>query len=222
MLKQIIDYLALYFLFSTPYPYLVILAVLSLFFTWCAIFVKFKNSEFSVFLYILLMIIFILSASMIGLKWNETDDQRLDGQQRVVKNISRNGFLLDTGERIIPAGVEMPNRGFLRVLRIKVEELIDNKPITLNYSDRMGGYTMTTASGKDISEFLIENGYARPSKASSDYLYELASKSGNNVWLEAPPAPMRTPFCLAFKIYICYIALFVVVSIGSYIIAEWN
>lgn len=204
MLSKLLTIVSLFFAFKTPYPYILILGVLGVFFVWCGIFVKIKNGIVGWILYTFALGALIMGIAEVNKRWQGADDARLDSKTVCVLGINRNGFLLDTGERIVPAGVAMPTRRHLRELVDHAMSFIGENPVKLTWDDEMGGYLMTVKN-RDISQFLIVNGYAKPNENASIMLHDLAESAKQKrlgVWSRPLLMEPQAPWWLALKCYV--------------------
>lgn len=204
MLSKLLLFVSLFFALKTPYPYILILGVLGVFFVWCGIFIKVKNGIVGWILYIFVLGALVMGVAEVHTNWRGADDARLDEKTVCVLGINRNGFLLDTGERIVPAGITMPARRHLRELVNCTMSFIGDNSVKLTWDNEMGGYLMTVRDS-DISQFLVVHGYAKPNENASLTLHDLAESARQKklgVWSRPLLMKPQAPWWLALKCYI--------------------
>lgn len=195
MIQTILNYYMLFKAFQTPYPYYAILALLLLIFVFCGVFLRVKNGWLGVFL-------LVLTLAGIGFGFFLIDPPSVtrpgldeDTNQVRVVFVNRKGIHLSTGDTIFPAGVafvERPFRHYRSMVRA-INDIVDNSPVTIEWSEEMNGYTITTASGVDVGRYLVSNGLAKTSSLASDELRvaeRLAKYKRDGVWqLEVKARP---------------------------------
>lgn len=172
MVQTLLNYWILFQALKTPYPYYGILAILLLVFVFCAIFLKIKNGAFGMFILTCTIVGIVFGFFLITPQKARIPDISPDNNVHRVVFITRQGLHLSTGDVIVPAGIAFVTKP-LRHYRQMVKELrtvINNDPVTLEWSDEMNGYTVTTASGVDIGMDLVSKGLATTSSLASDEL----------------------------------------------------
>ena len=196
MLSKLLTILSFAFVFSTPYPYMLMFGITVIIFAWCGAFITIKNGVIGHLVFMAAVGALITGMIELNQNWNGSEDLHLDNKEVHVVGINKNGFLLNTGERVIPAGILMPRLRHLRELTDRVIPMLEEKRVKLTWDDGMHGYRMQVGD-KDISEFLVINGLAKPSEDAVIELHELAETAKKNklgVWnrtvLKQPSAPL--------------------------------
>lgn len=198
MLSKLLTILSFAFVFSTPYPYMLMFGITVIIFAWCGAFLKIKNGAIGYLVFTAAVGALVTGMIELSQHWNCSDGTHLDNKTVYVLGINRNGFLLNSGERIIPAGIVMPKLRHLRELTNRVMPMLEDVQVKLTWDDEMNGYRML-ADDKDMSEFLVVNGLAKPNEDATLELHELAEtakKDRLGVWsrpfLMEPRSPLWT------------------------------
>lgn len=221
MLSKLLTILSFAFVFSTPYPYMLMLGIPVIIFAWCGAFLKIKNGIAGYLLFTAAVGALLTGMIELNQHWDGSEDMHLDNKTVHVLSINRNGFLLNSGERVVPAGISMPHLRHLRALTDRVMPMLEGARVKLTWNDEMHGYCMVV-DDKDMSEFLVINGLAKPNEDATLELHELAKtakKDRLGVWSTPFLMKPRTPLFTAAAYYV-YNLLFWLLFVG--IILYWT
>ena len=204
MTQTLLNYWMLFMALQTPYPYYGILAILLLIFVFCAIFLKIKNGAFGIFILLCTIVGLVFGFFLVEPIGTTTPDIQPDNNTHRVAFITKRGIHLTTGDIIVPAGVTFvtkPMRQYRKMLQ-ELRNVINNDPVTLEWSEEMNGYTVKTSSGVDVGLHMVSKGLATTSSLASDELRNAERAAKHDlcgVWqIEARGTPSVTWYIFPF------------------------
>ena len=147
-----------------PYLYLVLMSAALFILLYSVMFIKVKNGRVGWTAFLLSVGVLLLG---IGCLVTEEpvlpENEELNGASALVERISPKGLTLDTGDTVVPAGVQFltrRNKQYREMVR-ELETVINNKPVTLDKKSIPEGYLICAYDGTDLAEHLLGKGLAR-------------------------------------------------------------
>lgn len=176
MFEKLVNYVLLWFAFQTPYPYIAMIGAVLLLLLFLGIFFKIQNGPAGYILFWSLVFSLAYAIGFVYREFNPPADTSLDNKTFIVQSVSASrGLKLDNREWILPAGVKglsRRDRGY-REAASALARVINNRPVTLEWVQRMNGYRILTEANTDIGSFLISQGMAKTGENASDELCRL-------------------------------------------------
>ena len=190
-----------------PYLYLVLMSAALFILLYSVMFIKVKNGRVGWTAFLLSVGVLLLG---IGCLVTEEpvlpENEELNGASALVERISPKGLTLDTGDTVVPAGVQFltrRNKQYREMVR-ELETVINNKPVTLDKKSIPEGYLICAYDGTDLAEHLLGKGLARAGAGASDRQRRLqfeAQESRVGIWKQAWQGRTSSPFMTAFRAF---------------------
>lgn len=198
-----------------PYLYLVLMSAALFILLYSVMFIKVKNGRVGWTAFLLSVGVLLLG---IGCLVTEEpvlpENEELNGASALVERISPKGLTLDTGDTVVPAGVQFltrRNKQYREMVR-ELETVINNKPVTLDKMSIPEGYLICAYDGTDLAEHLLKKGLATTGANASDRQRRLemeAQSSGAGVWREVWGQKPRHPCLTALFAFVYGIGILV-------------
>lgn len=225
MLEFIRNLIFVFTAFSTPYPYLLILAVCIWFLLFFVAFAEIKNGFVGWISAGLCLSILLIGVVVVGEPVFTPKGTDLDGRKCQVEAVSRHGLHLESGETILPAGITLGDRLWVcRQAMREMDLLIGGRPVRLDHNSRLHGYEVYTADGVNIAHHLLSAGLAFTDQYASDEMCGLESEARKRragywstpVFAQAHPADSDRRFLLGV-FTMCGMAFLVLSTASLYV-----
>lgn len=193
---RLIDYITLFTLFRTPYPYIAIIVIFLMVLLALGLFMKIQNGMFGklFFFGILISCLYTITSLM---SWDKPGGgPELDDKEVSVIGCTDKGVRIETGEIITPAGIRIPARirRYYCDPKPKMREVINNSKVKLEWSQAMEGYRVICSNGEELGEVLVREGLAKADSLASDTIRDLereAHEQKKGLWAKVRRGGVR-------------------------------
>lgn len=178
MVELIYNVSVLFTTLCSPYPYMLLFAVLLWLLLFFVAFFDIKNGKAGWMCAAMCFISLTTGLCIVGQPVLTPDGSDMDGERLEVRRVDRYGLYLSNGEYVMPAGVEFTENRYMRRQAIREISIMTNGgQVRLNYERRLRGYEVYTHNDVNIAHYLLSEGLAMTSDNASDAMYDLESKA---------------------------------------------